>query len=517
MSQSLAAFELSDDIKFPDSIKRLLKGSAYNTSITRYRAFIWNTSSEWSHDKAGICANGYEINRLGRGTFGSRYYIAPRSEPIAANRKELENPVLYEVADVGFRLPSFSIPKRIEGMKQALQDFDLLFGSKFNHLDNSCEFGAVCAANQIVMGDHCPTERPKSIWMPLNAKGALEQPGESRIIVYSEQFQSKHLQQLANRLRYSLRTLAAMTTVDVLPFDDAILQLETNPAKDVQMVGYIGVTGGPGTDIPIASREHLLRMDKIRRPYRVFGVKTFNERYALNDQVPHLIELLGGKAYRINPVSGFENTSFLGFDLGHPKSKRYSVPVMTVVDANGGHIGHWKGHQLRDETLRKQTIEAAIQWLLDFRSENSSPDNWMVLRDGKSFENDGVHNLIKMLGPRTTYVEIIKNPVPYILNGNSPSLPGSFAALKESNEVILQTEMPLVRYQMGKPIRIRVRHNPANHSLESIASAIFSLCHAPSLGMRTTRTPAPIYWADGLAKEGGLSLQFAGLHHIPHN
>ncbi|MGB0414365.1 MAG: hypothetical protein ACPGJU_07940 [Coraliomargarita sp.] len=353
--------------------------------------------------------------------------------------------------------------------------------------------------------------------MPFSSSGPLQAPEYSKLIVYSEQFDIYRLEQLAIGLRASLTKLAPKVEVQVVDFH----HVEADPgevlSKAQGSVAYIGLRGSRGEPISPRTREHLERLDQARIPYRVFGDKTFTERYALNDQVPHLIELLGGHSFRTVPVSGFEKTTYLGFDLGHPKSKRHSVPVMTVVDARGRLLGYWRGQQPRDETIRSGSIRAAMEWLRENMEKLSLSNDWVVLRDGKSFKNDGMRDLFKALGAMTTYVEVIKNPVPLMHMDTKPMEPGGLAILNEGREALLQTEQPLVRYQIGRPIRLRLGHNPAGRSIESLAASVFSLCHAPSLGLRSTRSPGPIYWADGLAKESGKALQFAGLHHVEHN
>jgi hypothetical protein len=166
--------------------------------------------------------------------------------------------------------------------------------------------------------------------------------------------------------------------------------------------------------------------------------------------------------------------------------------------------------------LKTHTISDALEWLNKTKESLSISEKWVVMRDGKSFGNDGMHELLKSLGSKVTYVEVIKDPVPFITDANKPAAPGGLAILEGGQEAILQTESPLIRHQIGRPIRLRIKYNPAGRSIESIATAVFSLCHSPTLGLRTTRIPAPTYWADGLAKESGKSIQFGGLHHIPH-
>jgi len=47
--------------------------------------------------------------------------------------------------------------------------------------------------------------------------------------------------------------------------------------------------------------------------------------------------------------------------------------------------------------------------------------------------------------------------------------------------------------------------------MDGVLKIATGLCYAPSLGLRCTGSPSPIYWADGYAQIGESNRQFAGL------
>ena len=518
MKSAVTAFELYGSLDCLESISEAVAGNLWHSKQSKYSIFVWSEENSWSDQTLGPAANGYEIGRLGKSAFGDRFYIMPRTEPIGNSTELWTSEECRLLSDKGIRMGRFSVPLRLAKADELLDRLDTVFGGSFRRLDESVSFKSVEKEKRIHLGQSGFTlRRPERLWMPFRTRGPLQAPGLSLLSVYSEQFEGDRLEQLAVRLRASIAKLAPDVEVRVADFCEVNSNLSSICSKGRRSVAYVGVRGGHGEPISPRTREHLERLDLARIPYRAFGDKTFTERYALNDQVPHLIELLGGHSFRTVPVSGFEKTTYLGFDLGHPKSKRHSVPVMTVVDARGRLLGYWRGQQPRDETIRSGSIRAALEWLRRIHKKLSLSNDWVVLRDGKSFKNDGMCELFKELGEMTTYVEVIKNPVPLMHRDSNPMEPGGLAILDDGREVLLQTEQPLVPYQIGRPIRLRLGHNPAGRSIESVAASVFSLCHAPSLGLRSTRSPGPIYWADGLAKESGKALQFAGLHHVEHN
>ncbi|MDA8736683.1 hypothetical protein N9M57_04810 [Opitutales bacterium] len=518
MQNSLSAFELPTSVEFPVSLCEKLTRDKRSARVSKYSIFTWTESSIWTDPQHGSVANGFEIGRLGKGHRGNRYYIIPRIESLIENSNALNNEAKRQISDRGSRMSGFSISKRFDGIELILSELRTQYGDRFQRLDESCSFKSVSDCKQILFTEHDDgsLQRPDRLWTLFATKGPLRKPTKSKILVYSDTIEPRQIEIISSRLKNSLSKLSPLTEVEATSFKDATEILE-NSKKEENIIGYIGVSGGPGTPISDLVSSHMKKLDMLRRSYRAFGTKTLSERYALNDQVTHLIELLGGQSYRLKPVRGFENVTYIGFDLGHPKSRQFSIPVMTIVNSKGALLGYWKGKQSRDETLTSQTIVEATKWLKSVRLKLNLTDEWIVIRDGKSFQNDGIKHLIEYLGGKTAYIEVIKNPVPLVAQFQMLASPGTLATWDDSNEAILQTETPLVHHQVGRPVRLKVKQNSLGRSIESLAAAVFSLCHAPSLGLRSTRLPSPIYWADGLAKECGRSIQFSGIHHALNN
>jgi hypothetical protein len=189
-----------------------------------------------------------------------------------------------------------------------------------------------------------------------------------------------------------------------------------------------------------------------------------------------------------------------------------------LVSSGGGLLAYWKFPQARDETMRAETLSRVTPLIKEFiNGSKNMPDSIVAIRDGRFFKNDGVFDFVQALPVKTALLEIIKNPVPLLLNGNRQASPGTVVEISREEDALLQTSSPMVKGQIGKPIRLRIRSNPLGMPLALYAQAILGLCHAPSLGLRNTRLPAPIYWSNGIAKEAGRSIQFGGLNHVPHN
>lgn len=260
----------------------------------------------------------------------------------------------------------------------------------------------------------------------------------------------------------------------------------------------------------------LADLDALRQPYRVFSDGAVQNRFAGNDMLPHLAELLGGAAYRVILPEAFQQALFIGLDLGHPLHQGDSVPVMSVVDGEGGLRAWWRGAQIRDETLRPQTLAAASAWFHAwFNNSGSNPTRIVILRDGKMNRNDGLEAFRVAMPRPALLAEVIKSPVPLLLQGDQPAPAGTWVETVPNQDGFLQPPSAPFAGHLVQPFRLRLVANPEQIPLSQLASALYTLCHAPSLGIRPASAASPIYWSDGLAQNGGQSIQFRGLHHIP--
>jgi hypothetical protein len=132
-------------------------------------------------------------------------------------------------------------------------------------------------------------------------------------------------------------------------------------------------------------------------------------------------------------------------------------------------------------------------------------------------ENETLDAFRPYWGETFTAVEVIKAPVPLMLEGGACAAPGTMCVPSGSDYFFLLTFRTQVSRQIAQPLKVRVSHDGLALGRGHIARLLTGLCYAPTLGLNPTRSPAPIYWADGIAAIGPTNHQFSGLHFVPHN
>lgn len=381
------------------------------------------------------------------------------------------------------------------------------------------EFGKLesVAKVQIAGADYFLTLKEYG-WQSLRSRSDRTQI-DTRFVIVSQYNDEVKLKLFAKRIVRSMREVCYEADVRVADFFKALAWLKHHPTESdhLDRVFLIGVTGVSGDPIQSQTKELLDLCDHHRIPYRIFSDQSLVNRFALNDQIPHLLRLSGKIPSQLKLGKIWEQTTFIGFDLGHPKNARYSVLTMSVVSSNGNLLGYWRTNQERDETIRMEFMREANEFYQRLiRARNLRPEKIVIFRDGRIFKNDGLRKFMKLLGQQSSLLEIVKRPVPHFWVNEQDATPGSYWVLEDQRDALLQTTSPTARNQSAKAIRIRLLEEAYGSPLNAYLELVYSLCHAPALGLRTTRVPAPVYWSDGLARNGGHDLQFSGLHHVLH-
>jgi hypothetical protein len=282
----------------------------------------------------------------------------------------------------------------------------------------------------------------------------------------------------------------------------------------------LAVKGKKGKEIMKVESDYLAKLDQFRVPYRLFSLDNRQLKWSSFDQIGILLESAGGSIYSI--IMSEHHIKFplvyIGIDLGHPRMKKKSWVVVTAVGETGKLIVYWRKDQIRDETLRTESITSALNWIyLQLRKRYGSDYRAVILRDGRMFDNENLETYRVYFRNDFTYIEVIKNPVPLMIAENRCAPEGSLCIPHESDYFFLVTSRSIIQEQIGLPLKIRILHDGLNLGRDSIAKQIVGLCYAPTLGLRPTRLPAPLYWANGLAAISENNHQFAGLHHVVHN
>lgn len=238
--------------------------------------------------------------------------------------------------------------------------------------------------------------------------------------------------------------------------------------------------------------------------------------YSIPDQLPSLVMAAGGRPHRSPMRSSGRSIWSVGVDLGHPSDGSESILALTLVDPDGGFVDAWTTMQPRDETARVESISGLLEHCrreLDSLERHASV---MVLRDGRTFENENGRLYQDILGPNVSYFEYRKRGNPQIIypNGQHVKTAGAIAALLPDNNTLFVVTVPPRNDRMLSSVaKVVWRDDWNNLGLEpvEIASILATSATAPGLGLHSRHLPTPIYWADGIAGANDKDIRFRGV------
>lgn len=505
----LTAFQIQNKDDFPHEVSRVMKAAGYQVKENGYAIEAYRPGLEWSVPGIGNVLGGCRLTRLSGG--GGRWicllphWSIPRLDLTSTDRARVDKIVTTS--------KEFSAAGRME------ECFSLLQKSGFTALPEN-EALSVATAGRVILGSG--TKPLGAISFPLLKGKPLQPASRAHLLCTAQTFTKSQLDGFAKRVSSTLDSFGVSVAPRCLDFNTFLRSLTSlTPGKvQNQSIVLIGVSGSR-TDkqpIPEETYEAFRLMNRLNIPYRVFAQPSLNNSFAVNDMAPYLAMLLGASVREVELAPAFAKTLFLGMDLGHPLHRGNSVPVLSVVDSRGRLLAWWRGLQIRDETLRRETTQRATSWLLDWLSQTGNkPVDMIILRDGKLNKNDGLDEMASAMPCPTTIVEVVKNPVPLMRHKEMLAKPGTWIEVVPGLDGFLQMPQPTLKGHIARPLRLRKASTGDFHTLEDIAGAVFTLCHAPTLGLRTPSAPVPIYWSDGLAANSGGDLQFRGLNHVPHH
>jgi excisionase family DNA binding protein len=112
-----------------------------------------------------------------------------------------------------------------------------------------------------------------------------------------------------------------------------------------------------------------------------------------------------------------------------------------------------------------------------------------------------------------TLIEYAKSGSPLIHCAPFEPEPGTTILLEQSSFAALYPCVSPQRDVLTTPVKFRALINPQGHSSANLASLLTALCHSATLSYQPSRLPAPLQWANGLARLSYEDLQFSGWSH----
>ena len=503
----LTAFQLPANETFPGGLSTALRNAGYRVEESSYALTAYRPTLEWTVPSIGKVLGGCRLQRLSGGSWivVLPHWGIPGVEFTRAERAAVDKVVTTS--------RTFGADGRLSECFRLIHELDLLGLPE-------CAPTSVADRGRVVLGSGSRPLAPVGL---MDLRGtALRGPARRYLHCTSQVHTEERLKPFFAKIESSLGLLgigAIVKQVDFGGFLESLSRLTREQMQDRSVI-LIGIPGSKVDQEPIPAEtlQALDYMDALGIPYRIFGDPSLDSKYPAGDMAPYLGMLLGASVKELELAPAFANSLFLGLDLGHPLHRGDSVPVLSIVDARGRLLAWWRGRQIRDETLRRETLERAAAWLWDWLQ--TSPQrfsDFVVLRDGKSNKHDGLDELARVLPAPVTLVEVVKNPVPQMALDGVAAPPGTWIEVVRGRDGFLQMPEQSINGHMARPLRLRLLDSGGPHSLVDLAGAVFALCHAPTLGLRVPSAPAPVYWSDGLAARAGIDPQFRGLNHVPHH
>ena len=282
--------------------------------------------------------------------------------------------------------------------------------------------------------------------------------------------------------------------------------------QSVVLVPLEGTKGDRPSDSAMA---WLRRLHSEKAAFQLCSTAS-NPRYSRHGLAMAILGKAGGAAFVVEPAGfpGFRDTWFIGLDLGRGGLNRGKVVAIALTAPTGYLRAYWRARKDEDETLRPEALREGLTWIAS-EAESLAPGRPLImLRDGTRPHHESLASYRQALvGHDLTLIEYAKSGSPLIHQNPSEPLPGALILPAASDFAGLYPCTSPQREILTTPVKFRSPINPHNYSLSALARLLTALCHSATLSYQPSRLPAPIQWANGLARLSYTDLQFSGWSH----
>jgi hypothetical protein len=245
-----------------------------------------------------------------------------------------------------------------------------------------------------------------------------------------------------------------------------------------------------------------------------------NPMYTRHGLAIAILAKAGGIHFSTEPLHAdeFRRCWFIGLDLGRGGLDDARVVVITLTDSNGRFLAYWRAIKNKTESLPLHLLIEGIRWIADQARSIDPRRNIVLIRDGRIPKDEQLEDYATaMNGLPFTLVEYAKGGAPLIHRNHDQPSPGTLVI---PTAAAYSTFYPCQSPQAGiltSPVKFSMPFNSMKLSPHQMGTFLTALCHAPTLSYQPASTPAPIQWANGLAKLSYTDLQFSGWSHLPNH
>ena len=239
-------------------------------------------------------------------------------------------------------------------------------------------------------------------------------------------------------------------------------------------------------------------------------------RFSIPDQFPSLLMAAGGLPHQA--ITKYKNRKIwtIGIDLSHGINQSFSILALTLVNPFGELVGAWTKRQARDETTHADPLKFLLKCCKDKLNSYVDAGPIVIFRDGRMFENEDANLYRNILETDITILEfrkygnpqinLIDRPWEFISFPVAAILPEEFTMF-----IILAPCKNADTLASVKKITWRQQWNGLKLNPDEISTIVTASAASPGLGLQPKHFPAPIYWADGIAKASPENLPFMGV------
>jgi len=287
---------------------------------------------------------------------------------------------------------------------------------------------------------------------------------------------------------------------------------DTSQGKPIVLVP---LEGKKGDRPPNSAIEWLRYLDSEKGAFQLCSIAS-NPLYSRHGLAIAILAKADGSIFVTEPdgFPGFHESWFIGLDLGRGGSNKGKIVVITLTEPSGTLQAYWRARKDKNETLQPKVLQEGLTWIATEADKIAPKRHLYLIRDGRRPHNESLVSYRKaLIGRDFTLIEYLKSGSPLIHTSPYEPQPGT-TILPDASDFI--AFYPCTSPQQGiltTPVKFRTSINPYEHSMSIIARILTALCHSATLSFQPSRLPAPLQWANGLARLSYTDLQFSGWSH----
>ncbi|MEA5571920.1 hypothetical protein [Calothrix sp. UHCC 0171] len=282
-----------------------------------------------------------------------------------------------------------------------------------------------------------------------------------------------------------------------------------------QPIILVPLDGKKGDRPPDATINWLRYLDSEKAAFQLCSTAS-NPLYSRHGLAIAILGKANGSIFVTEPIGfpEFHNSWFIGLDLGKGGLNKGKIVVITLTSPDGNLQAYWRARKNDDETLSPKILSEGLSWMASKADLLGKDRHLYLIRDGLRPHKESLDCYREALSDHNfTLIEYSKSGSPLIHCSPFEPEPGTTILPEESGFTALY---PCISPQSGVltiPVKFRTLINPNRHSMSDIALLLTSLCHSATLSYQPSRLPAPLQWANGLARLSYKDLQFSGWSH----